>query len=226
MSSHQGSDQAFNWRSVVSMVSLIAVGVPLLWVAFNTDMPSPTELREIISGYGWAGWLVFVGLVAAIAVTPIPITVPALVAGSLFGVVGGTLLSFSGVMLGSWIAYWLARAVSRRTTMLLLGQHGAVVEKYLNNAGFWTMCTVRLLPGLPYWPVNYGAGALGVGHHTFVTATFLASIPGQVSLVSLGAFAASPSVFHGVVLVSSWIVVLILTWLAYRQWRATRKPGA
>lgn len=40
-------------------------------------------MRKIILSYGWAGWLIFIGATIAIAVTPIPITMPALVAGSL-----------------------------------------------------------------------------------------------------------------------------------------------
>ncbi|WP_216088341.1 hypothetical protein, partial [Shigella flexneri] len=64
-------------------------------------------MRKIILSYGWAGWLIFIGATIAIAVTPIPITMPALVAGSLYGLVKGTLLSFFGVLLGSWVGYWL-----------------------------------------------------------------------------------------------------------------------
>ena len=176
-------------------------------------------MRKIILSYGWAGWLIFIGATIAIAVTPIPITMPALVAGSLYGLVKGPLLSFFGVLLGSWVGYWLARLVGQRITLQLLGRHSFMVQKYLSNAGFWTMCTVKLMPGLPYWPVNYGAGALGVKQGTFISATFLASAPGQVSLVALGVFAVKPSVFHGIVLIIAWSVVLVLTWIFYRYWR-------
>lgn len=94
-----------------------------------------------------------------------------------------------------------------------------MVQKNLSNAGVWAMFMVKLMPGLPYWPVNYSAGALGVRQSTFVSATLLASIPGQVSLVALGAFAVNPSLFHGVILIIAWTVVLILTWISYRHWR-------
>ncbi len=127
--------------------------------------------------------------------------------------------AFFGVLLGSWVGYWLARLVGQRITLQLLGRHSFMVQKYLSNAGFWTMCTVKLMPGLPYWPVNYGAGALGVKQGTFISATFLASAPGQVSLVALGVFAVKPSVFHGIVLIIAWSVVLVLTWIFYRYWR-------
>ena len=222
MSSGEERTGMFSLRSIGSLIILIVLGTSLIWISFNLNVPAPEEMREIILSYGWSGWLVFLGITAAIAITPIPITVPALVAGSLYGLIGGTLLSFSGVMIGSWIGYWLARALGQRITFQLLGRHSGIVQDYLSNAGFWTMCTVRLMPGLPYWPVNYGAGALGVGQYTFISATFLASIPGQVSLVALGAIAVNPSAFNIVALIISWTAVLILTWISYRYWRRTR----
>lgn len=163
--------------------------------------------------------MVFVGVTITIAITLIPITVPALVGESLYGLVEGTLLSFSGVVLGSWVGYWLARLVGQRIIFQFLGKHSFMVQKNLSNAGVWAMFMVKLMPGLPYWPVNYSAGALGVRQSTFVSATLLSSIPGQVSLVALGAFAVNPSLFHGVILIIAWTVVLILTWISYRHWR-------
>lgn len=223
MNSDEERTGIFPVRSIVSLIILIVLGASLLWASFNLDLPEPEKMREIILGYGWAGWLVFLGATAAIAITPIPITVPALVAGSLYGLIIGTLLSLSGVMLGSWIGYWLARALGQRITFQVLGGHGSIVENYLRNAGFWAMCTMRLMPGLPYWPVNYGAGALGIGQYAFISATFLASIPGQISLVALGAFAVNPSVFRGVVVIVAWVGVVTLTWVSYRYWSRTKR---
>lgn len=209
-------------RSIGSLIVLVVLGVSLLWMSFHLNLPSPEEMRKIILSYGWAGCLVFIGITIIIAITPIPITIPTLVAGSLYGVFGGTLLSLSGIMIGSWIGYWMARLVGRRITFKLLGRYSFIVEDYLSIAGFWAICTVKLMPGLPYWPVNYGAGALGVKQSSFISASFLASIPGQASLATLGAFAVKPSVFHGVVLIIAWTVVVISTLVSYRHWRSTK----
>lgn len=206
-------------RSIGSLILIIVLATLFIWISFNLDIPGPEALREIILDYGWSGFLIFLGIAIAIAITPIPVTIPALVAGSLYGVIWGSILSFSGVMIGSWIAYWLARFAGQRLVFQLLGRHSKMVERYLNNAGFWTLCTVRLIPGLPYWPINYGAGALGVKQYTFIPATMLASAPGQVSLVALGSFAVTPNLFNGLVLASAWITVIILVIISYRHWR-------
>ncbi len=222
MSSDKTSADAFSLRSIISLLSLVLVIGTLIWLSFNVNIPEPEVLREIIQGYGWAGWLIFIGITALIAITPIPVTIPALVAGSLYGVIAGSLFSFTGVIIGSWIGYWLARLTGQELTFKLLGRHGPTVKKYLGNAGFLAMCTARLMPGLPYWPVNYGAGALGVSQYAFLSATFIASIPGQISLVSLGAFAVNQSLFNGIILVAAWITVVAATWTSYRYWRNTQ----
>lgn len=219
MKSKEDSTDAFSPRSIISLITLVLVIGILIWLSFNVNIPDPKVLREIIQGYGWAGWLFFIGITALIAITPIPVTIPALVAGSLYGVIAGSLFSFTGILIGSWIGYWLARLTGQELTFKLLGRHGATVKKYLGDAGFLAMCTARLMPGLPYWPINYGAGALGISQSAFLSATFLASIPGQVSLVALGAFAVHQSLFNGIVLVTAWIMVVVLTWRSYSYWR-------
>lgn len=225
MRSEKDSADAFSLRSIISLLTLVLFIGILIWLSFNVNIPEPEVLREMIQGYGWAGWLVFIGITALIAITPIPVTIPALVAGSLYGVITGTLFSFTGILIGSWIGYWLARLTGQELTFKFLGRHGPTVQKYLGNAGFLAMCTARLMPGLPYWPVNYGAGALGVSQYAFLSATFIASIPGQISLVALGAFAVNQSFFNGIILVTAWMTVLLFTWISYRYWRNTRKES-
>ncbi|QQD84440.1 TVP38/TMEM64 family protein [Jeotgalicoccus sp. ATCC 8456] len=224
MNPEEQSD-GFSLRSTISLLATVGVIGLLIWLSFNVNVPEPAVLRDMIQGYGWAGWLVFIGITALIAITPIPVTIPALVAGSLYSVIAGSLFSFTGVMIGSWLGYWLARLTGQDLTFKLLGRHGTTVKKYLSNAGFLAMCTARLMPGLPYWPVNYGAGALGVNQYAFVAATFVASIPGQISLVALGAFAANQSLFNGIILVGAWVLVLISTWVSYRYWRNAREDN-
>lgn len=213
----------FSPRSIISLLTLVVFLGILIWLSFNVDIPEPEVLRNIIQGYGWAGWLIFIGITALIAIPPIPVTIPALVTGSLYDIIAGSLFSFTGILIGSWIGYWLARFTVQELTFKLLGRHGLTVKKYLSNAGFLAMCTTRLMPGLPYWPVNYGAGALGISQSAFLSATLIASIPGQISLVALGAFAVNQSLFNGIILITAWITVVVSTWISYRYWRSTLK---
>src|SRR5699024_10218836 len=128
----------------------------------------------------------------------------------------------AGVVLGCFGGYGLARALGRDTGMRMLGSHSAVIQERLPDGGFYAVCTRRLMPGIPYWPVNYGSGALGASSREFLIATVVSALPGQVSLIAIGAFIADPSALSGAAVVISWVVVIALTLVAYRRWRATR----
>lgn len=220
MPAHQNDSTP--WGSIARNVALVATALAMVWLALNVHLPTLDELRADFADLGAWGPLAFVAVYAVVALTPIPVTIMAVAGGMLFGLGAGTLLSMIGVTAGCLGAYWLARALGRETVMRALGSHRAVVEERLEGGGFYAVCTLRLMPGIPYWPVNYGSGALGIPSREFLLATALAALPGQVSLLAVGAFLATPDVLHGGVVVVSWIVVIVLTVLSYRRWRAAR----
>jgi len=213
------------WGSFVRTVLLVAVLLGMVWLAFNVQPPSIEQLRGTLDRLGWGAWIGFVVLYAIVAVTPIPVTVMAVTAGVLFGVIEGSILSVIGVLIGCWGAYWLARGLGKATVERLLGHHAPTVEQHLQHDGFPAVYMLRLMPGLPYWPVNYGSGAFGVSQRDFVVASGLAAIPGQVSLVAIGAFVAEPSVIKGVIVAAAWAIVVVMTVWAYRSWKGkARRP--
>lgn len=216
------------WGSFLRNGLLVLVLLGMLWLAFNVRLPSIDELRTGLDALGWGAFIGFIVLYAVVAVTPIPVTIMAVTGGVLFGLVEGSILSIIGVLIGCWAAYWLARALGRTTVERLLGHHAPTVKQHLTNDGFQAVYMLRLMPGLPYWPVNYGSGAFGVSQRDFVVSSGLAAIPGQVSLVAVGALVANPSIGKGVVVMVAWAVVIAMTIWAYRSWRGTSKrplPG-
>jgi len=212
----------FDWAGLVRNTALVLVLLLMLWLAFNVRLPSLDELHDVIASWGWAAWLVFIGVYAVVALTPIPVTVIAVTGGLLFGFLEGTLLSVIGVFLGCWGAYWIARGLGRESIAKLLGSRYRTVEHHLDQAGFQAVAGLRLLPGFPYWPVNYGSGAFGVGQRDYLLASLLSVIPGQISLVAIGNFISSPTVLNGVVVGVAWVAVLVLTLWAYRRWKAAK----
>ena len=220
-----GASGGPQWATFARNVALVVVLLVMLWLAFNVRLPSIEELRHSLEQWGWAAWIVFVASYALVAITPIPVTIMAVSAGVLFGVLEGSILSVIGVLIGCWVAYWLARGLGMATVERMLGRHGPTVKNRLESKGFHAVYTLRLMPGVPYWPVNYGSGAFGVSQRDFVVASILATVPGQVSLVAIGAFAADPTVVKGVIVVIAWAVVLTMTIWAWRSWKGTsRRP--
>ncbi|UBH05376.1 TVP38/TMEM64 family protein [Leucobacter sp. Psy1] len=211
------SDHSTDWGALLRNVLLGIVLLAMLWLAFHVRLPSLAELQQLLDGWGGAAWIAFTLLYAVVAVTPIPVTIMAVTGGVLFGVVEGAILSVIGALVGSWVAYWLARALGKQTVTKLLGRHARTVEERLTHAGVESVYLLRLMPGLPYWPVNYGSGAFGISQRDFLVGSGLSTVPGQVSLVAVGAFVASPSVAMGAVVVIAWIVVITMTIFAYRR---------
>lgn len=216
--------ERLSWDTVLRAAGLLVLAIVMVWLFFNVDLPDRDSLRATIADFGWWSWLVFLVAYAAIALTPIPITLMALTGGALFGVVIGSLLSVVGAMVGSMVAYWAARFLGKDLVLGLLRSHRDTLEDYLEEAGFKAVFTLRVLPGMPYWPVSYGSGALSVPFREFALASAIASVPGQISLVAVGAFAARPSLTGAVVVVISWLTVVALTIGALRSWKRTMPP--
>lgn len=220
--SQQKPSSGADVQSVLRVVFLVVVAAVFVWLTFTVRLPGLEELREILAGYGAWSWLVFVGAYAVVGLTPIPVTIMAVVAGLLFGPLVGSLLSVAGASVGAVGAYGIARLAGHEVVMKGLGRHADRIEEAFEERGFLAIMALRCAPGLPYWPVNYGAGAVGVPFGTFALASTLGSIPGQVSLVAIGAFIATPGVLNGVVVALAWVAVLALTWWSARRWKRER----
>ncbi|WP_072042019.1 TVP38/TMEM64 family protein [Nigerium massiliense] len=218
-----------DWQSILRSAALVVAVLMLIWIGFNVRLPELSVLRARIESYGVWSSLVFVAVYAVVALTPIPVTIMALTGGVLFGIVEGSFLSVIGSMIGAYGAYWIARLLGRSTVLRMLGSHRDTLEERLEHGSFSAVFTLRVLPGIPYWPVNYAAGGLGVGQRDFLVASLIASVPGQVSLVGIGAFAAQPTVALGVAVVLAWLIVGFFSVWAWRSWRGIARhplPGA
>ncbi|WP_181274102.1 TVP38/TMEM64 family protein [Brevibacterium oceani] len=221
-----GRRSRLDWPTILRNIALALALLAAVWAVFNVRLPSIDVLQDDIAAAGFWGFAVFILIYAVVAATPIPVTIMATAGGLIYGLPFGTLWSMIGVVLGCWGGYWIARALGRDTVMKLLGSHAESVESRLTGGGFYAVCALRLMPGFPYWPVNYGSGALGIDNRTFLTATVISSLPGQLSLVAVGAFIGDPTIFHGVAVGISWALVITLTIITVRRWKRTRDAEA
>ncbi|AOP51879.1 MAG: TVP38/TMEM64 family protein [Brevibacterium aurantiacum] len=213
------------WGSILRNVALALAVLAGLWLVFNVHLPSLDGIQKQIADAGFWGFGIFIILYALVAATPIPVTIMAVAGGLAFGLIFGTILSMIGVVAGCVGGYWVARGLGRDTVMKLLGNHAAAIESRLTNGGFYAVCILRLMPGFPYWPVNYGSGAMGIKSRTFLIATVISALPGQLSLVAVGAFIGNPGIVTGTAVGISWALVIVLTILTFRRWKSEQKDS-
>ena len=96
----------------------------------------------------------------------------------LFGAYQGTLFTWMGAVIGSVLAFLLAKALGREfVDRLFQGKFEAFNEKLREN-GFTGLLLIRLLPIFPFNGVNVGSGLTGIRLKDYILATAIGILPG------------------------------------------------
>lgn len=133
------------------VVALAFVGLSVLVRNHLSVLTDPAATRQLIREFGIWGPIVLVGLqTAQVVLAPVPGQVLAVVAGYLYGPWWGTLYNMIGIVLGSAIAFWVARRYGRSYVESIvheeaLAKFDAIDDDHVRVALFF----VFLVPGLP-----------------------------------------------------------------------------
>jgi uncharacterized membrane protein YdjX (TVP38/TMEM64 family) len=135
-------------------LALVAVGIglffllqPGIWRIFT----SREAFQEYINGFGFWGPVVFFLIqIAQIIVSPIPGNITTLVGGAIFGIWFGFLLSGSAMIVGSLIAFYLARTFGQGLVIRLVGRR--LFERYNHFFTGRFSATLFLLFIIPFFP--------------------------------------------------------------------------
>lgn len=169
---------------------LAAAAVLLLaLVAAALAFPSvePGALRSWVAAVGPVAAVLFLLGHAIVTVAPVPRTVFTLSAGVLFGPALGIVLSLVATTLSALLAFLLVRAVGRDVVAPWLGR-GALrrVDARLGARGWAAVASLRLIPPVPFAPLNYASALSSIRLRHFLAGTAVGIIPGSVAVVLLG----------------------------------------
>ena len=183
-------------RSPRSAVLRLA-GLVLAFVAVSLGLhlsgwSGPERLQELVESAGWAGVVVFVVGYALLVVVPSPASVLTILAGALFGLWWGALLSVVGAVLGATGGFLVGRRLGRPAVDRLLQGRLRQADQVLAHHGLAAVLAVRLVPLFPFTPLNYAAGLLGVRLRHFVLGTAIGIVPGSLAYSAVGASGADP----------------------------------
>ncbi|MDX1592652.1 MAG: TVP38/TMEM64 family protein [Gammaproteobacteria bacterium] len=212
---------------------LLVVVVVLDWLALAHTGPltldevafSPEALVDLIRGWGTWGVAGSVGLMVLHSFVPFPAECLAIANGMVFGFLWGTVITWSGAMLGAWLAFGLARALGRPfVDRMVPARHLARIDTWSGRHGWSALLAARLMPVIAFNLINYAAGLVRVSWWTFTWTTALGILPLTLLMVLLGErMAELPAWAWGALILGA-----VLVWLGLHRWRrrtATALPG-
>lgn len=184
----------------IVVVSLVAIFVlsyfVLVWTGLWDYVNSVDKIRGLILSLGFWGRFAFV-FIQFLQVTflPIPSAVSTLAGVLVFGSMQAALLSLSGIMLGSVLAFWLGRRFGKPLVSFMVGDDSCKKwTKFLTDAKY-SFVVMMLLPIFPDDILCLVAGLTDMSWFFFV-ATNLVSRPLAIFLTCyLGSGTIIP--FHG-----------------------------
>ncbi|QCC48509.1 TVP38/TMEM64 family protein [Halobellus limi] len=217
------SSKADRWRGILILlvVSVAFFGLYVATRRYASFVFDAAELRAWIAQFGVFAPLVFVFLQALqVVVAPIPGQVVALVAGYLFGPFWGTVYSLTGVLIGSAVAFSLAKRYGRSFVEDIL--HEDVVnrfDEFVERVGAPGLFAFVIIPGLPDDAICFLSGLTPLRLRTFIAVISVGRLPAYVITVYAGGELASGRFLEGIALVG---VVIALSAIGYFKQEAVR----
>lgn len=210
-------------RGILALVAL-SVALAGLYVfvreyaAFVTDAES---LRVWLRQFGVLAPLVFVVIQALqVILAPVPGQVVALVAGYLFGPFWGTVYSVTGVLIGSAIAFSLAKRYGRSFVEDVLHEDVmARFDEFVDTVGIPGLFVFVIIPGLPDDAICFLSGLTKWKLPAFIAVISVGRLPAYVLTVYAGGELASGRFVSGVALI---LLVVLASVVGYYKQEAIR----
>jgi uncharacterized membrane protein YdjX (TVP38/TMEM64 family) len=140
------------------------------------------QLKGVISSFGAYSPLVYILVqVLQVVVAPIPGGAIEFLGGYLFGVKAGFLYSMIGVVLGSWVAFALARVFEKLAVEKFVSPRTRKKFDYLvGHEGVILSFLLFLIPGFPKDALCYLLGLTPMHLGIFLTISTIGRIPGTL----------------------------------------------
>ena len=164
--------------SQVALALLLAAVVAAIYMSPVRDHLTRDEIRAFVGHLRglWYGPLAFIGVFALACVLALPASIFVLASGLIFGWQLGGTWAMAGGLLGALASFAAGRFIGEGL-LDRFGRIGRAVAKQVDHAGFKSLLVLRLVPGIPFAALNYGAGVAGVRLGDFVLATILGMAP-------------------------------------------------
>jgi uncharacterized membrane protein YdjX (TVP38/TMEM64 family) len=205
----------------VAVIGGLAITAAILGLA-----PSARELHDFGESLGWTGYVLWVPLTTLLASVFVPGPVLAGAAGLLFGTAVGTPLAITAATTTAVFEMAIGRFFAGDEVGRVLPQRVRRFDGFLERRGFFAVLYVRLVPGIPYNLVNYGAGLTKLRFRDMAAGTLIGTAPRTFAYVALGGNLSnlgSPQAIAALVLLV--VIAIVGLVVARRQIAAERRRG-
>lgn len=169
---------------VVIVIAYI-VAAELLDLSYDFDAE---PFRNWVDRQGAWGPIVFILAMAfSVLFAPIPNAPIFVAAGLVWGPVVGTVYSMAGMMLGSFMAFYLSRFLGRKHLGRLIGRKAAGhLDHIADNMGGRVIFWARMLPVVNFDWISFIAGLTSIRFRTFFFFSFLGMLTPTIVGVAAG----------------------------------------
>jgi len=172
---------------------VLAAAVFLAYVALKL-LVAEDLLRNLlhwIAGLGPAGPLIFIGIYTIAPVLFFPGVILSIGAGTVFGLLAGSIYVSIGATLGATAAFLVGRYIARDwiAGKLQGDARFRAIDRAVAREGWKIVGLARLSPFFPFNLLNYAFGLTDISLRDYFFATWAGMLPGIIMYVYLGSLA-------------------------------------
>jgi len=206
---------------VLILLALIFFGIKTgPW--FIENAKNPVYMREFLSGFGNAGFLVYILIQTIQAIVLVfPGDLFSICGGFIYGIPLGFSLTFLGLMLGTVIVFYTSRffgynLISSFISKEKIEKMSAILNSTKGTIG---MFIIFIIPFLPKDIMIYIAGLTPVKAYKLFIIYGLSRIPGTLVWVSVGANTYEKDYLGLGITIAILIVMFLLAWIVSRNYQ-------
>ncbi len=181
-------------NKIINIIKIIVFFIILITGAIflrYSGVENLEELETLIKDSGNLAPLIYIGLFSVLPSFFMPVTILAMTAGYVFGIVPAGIYTFIAAFINSSISYFLGKYVAYDFINDIANEkysdvYNKLKEMSNGKEGFIFMLIVRLLPFVPYTLLNYMSGAVGFSYPVFISSSMLGILPGIFIYTNIG----------------------------------------
>ena len=169
----------------VLALALVA-GAAGLWLGWGEGL-TVQAFEQTIRAWGVWGVLASIGLMVVHSFVPFPAELLTFANGMVYGAFWGTVITWTGAMLGAFAAFGVARVLGRPFVEGMVARRDwHALDDWAAREGWQVLLISRFVPVIAFNLINYAAGLTRVGWWTFAWTTGLGILPLTVLFVVMG----------------------------------------